>query len=99
MLDLQKLQKEVFQNKVNKWFNITNVDMEFNLIHWELAEAFEAYHRDKWNVWEELADVTIYLLWLAEILWVNLEEEIIKKVQVNKNRVYKKQGIGHVKTD
>ena len=99
MLDLQKLQKEVFQNKVNKGFNITNVDMEFNLIHWELAEAFEAYHRNEEHVWEEIADVAIYLLWLSEILWINLEEEIIKKIEINKNRVYKKHGKGHIKID
>ncbi len=97
MIDFQKLQKEIYENKVNKWFNISNIDMEFNLIHWELAEAFDSYHRSKWNVWEELADVAIYLLWLSEILWVNLWEEIIKKVEINKNRKYKKQWVWYIK--
>ena len=97
MIDLKKLQQEVFQNKVNKWFNTTNIDMEFNLVYWELAEAFDAYHRDKWDVWEELADVTIFLLWLSEMIWVDLEKEILRKVEINKNRVYKKSWDWHVK--
>jgi len=97
MIDLKKLQRDIFQNKVDKWFNTTNVDMEFNLIHWELAEAFESYHKNLWNTWEELADVAIYILWLSEILWVNLEDEIIKKVAINKARTYKKSWSWHVK--
>ncbi len=97
MIDLKKLQLEVFQNKLDKWFNTTNIDMEFNLLNWELAEAFEAYHKDTWNVWEELADVAIFLLWLSEMLWVNLEEEVVKKIEINKNRKYKKSWKWHVK--
>lgn len=97
MIDLNKLQKEIYQNKVNKGFNVTDVNMEFNLIHWELAEAFESYHKQIWNTWEELADVAIYLFWLAEILWVNLWDEIIKKVEINKNRIYKKSWNWHTK--
>jgi len=97
MIDLQKLQKEIFQNKVDKGFNTTNVDMEFNFIYWELAEAFESYHKGLWKTWEELADVTIFILWLSEILWINLEDEIIKKVAINKSRKYKKSWNWHVK--
>ena len=97
MIDLQKLQKEVYQNKLNKWFNVTDVNMEFNLIHWELAEAFESYHKNKWDVWEELADVSIFILWLCEILWVNLEEEILRKIEINKARKYKKTWNWYVK--
>jgi len=88
MIDLQKLQKEIFQNKVDKGFNTTN---------WELAEAFESYHKGLWKTWEELADVTIFILWLSEILWINLEDEIIKKVAINKSRKYKKSWNWHVK--
>ncbi len=97
MIDLKKLQKEIYQNKINKWFNVTDVNMEFNLIYWELAEAFESYHKNKWDVWEELADVSIFILWLCEILWVNLEEEILRKIEINKNRKYKKTWNWYVK--
>ena len=39
---------------------------------------------------EELADIAIYLLGLSEMLGFDLEEEIVKKVEKNKKRVYKK---------
>lgn len=89
MIDLQKLQKEVYANKVAKGFNVTDVNFEFGLAYGELAEAFTAYHKKLPDLNEELADVVIYLLGLAEILNINLEEELLKKVEKNKNRVYK----------
>lgn len=90
MIDLQKLQKEVFNNKIAKGFNTTDVGFEFSLTHEELSEAFHAYRKNLSDVGEELADVAIFLLGLSAILNVNLEEEIIKKVEKNKNREYKK---------
>jgi NTP pyrophosphatase (non-canonical NTP hydrolase) len=97
MIDLKKLQKDILQNKIDKWFNTTDVNMEFNLIHGELAEAFESHHKGLWKTWEELADVTIFILWLSEMLWINLEDEIIKKVAINKARKYKKTWEWHTK--
>ena len=38
---------------------------------------------------EELADVAIYLLGLSEILNIDLEDEILKKVYKNSKREYK----------
>ena len=32
MIDLEKLQKEIYQNKVNKGFNTTDINKEFCLI-------------------------------------------------------------------
>ena len=97
MVDLKKLQKEIYQNKLDKWFNIKNIDLEFNLIYWELAEAFEAYHKDLWNTGEELADVMIFILWLSEMLNIDIEDEIIKKIAINKARKYKKTWNWHIK--
>ena len=31
MTDLKKLQKEIYQNKVNKGFNITDINKEFSI--------------------------------------------------------------------
>ena len=39
MVDLRKLQKEIYQNKVNKGFNVTDVNMELCLTYGEIAEA------------------------------------------------------------
>lgn len=89
MIDLQKLQKEIFENKVAKGFNVTDVGLEFSLTHEELSEAFHAYRKKLPDLGEELADVAIYLLGLSSILDINLEKEILKKVEKNKKREYK----------
>lgn len=90
MIDLQKLQKKIYQNKLDKNFNVKDVAMEFCLTHEELSEAYKAYYQKLPDLGEELADVIIYLLGLAEILGIDLESEIINKVEKNKNRIYKK---------
>lgn len=79
MTDLKKLQKEIYQNKVNKGFNITDINKEFCLTYGEVAEAYEAWKKKKDDLGEELADVAIYLLGLSEILNIDLEDEILKK--------------------
>jgi len=54
-----------------------------------LAEAFEAYLKKKPDLGEELADVVIYVLGLAEILKIDLGKEILAKVAKNKKRKFK----------
>ena len=62
MIDLKNLQKEIYQNKVDKGFNVTDVNKEFCLTYGEVAEAYEAWRKKKDDLGEELADVAIYLL-------------------------------------
>ena len=62
---------------------------EFCLLYGEVAEAYDAWRKNKANVGEELADIAIYLMGLSEILDIDLESEIEKKVAINKDRVYK----------
>ena len=88
MIDLKKLQKRVYQNKLAKGFNVTDVYMEFCYIYGELNEAREAYMKKQDDVGEELADVLIYLLGLAEILNINLETELLNKIEKNEKRKY-----------
>ena len=88
MKEFKDIQKEIFDNKVKKGFNISNVELEFCLTMGELGEAFEAYNKKLPTIGEELADVAIYLYGLAEILGVDLNQEIRQKVLKNKNRVY-----------
>lgn len=90
MVELKKLQKEVYQNKVNKGFNVTDINQEFCYTYGELAEAYDAYLKEKDDLGEELADVAIYLLGLSEILNIDLESEILHKIEKNKKRIYKK---------
>ena len=89
MVDLKKLQKEIYQNKVDKGFNVTDINEEFCLTYGEIAEAYDAWRKKKNDLSEELADVAIYLLGLSEILGIDLETEIQKKVYKNSKREYK----------
>ena len=87
-MDLKEMQKAVYQNKLDKGFNVTDVNMEFCLMYGEVAEAYEAWLKKKDNVGEELADVAIYLMGLSEILGIDLGEEIVRKMSINRNRKY-----------
>jgi len=89
-MELKKLQKEIYKNKVNKGFNVTDIHLEFCYLHEELAEAFRAYHTSADNLPDELADVAIFLLGISEILGIDLEKEIARKVAQNKKRKVKK---------
>lgn len=89
-MDFRGLQKEVYQNKVNHGFNITDVNMEFCLTYGELGEAYQAWLKKHDNVGEEIADVVIFLMGLSEILGIDLEKEIENKIEINKKRLYKK---------
>jgi NTP pyrophosphatase (non-canonical NTP hydrolase) len=84
-----KIQKVIFDNKLKKGFNTTNIELEFCFTNGELAEAFEAYRKKLPSAGEELADVAIYLYGIAEILGYDLNEEIQKKVSKNRDRIYK----------
>ena len=89
MVDLKELQKEVYQNKVNHGFNTTDLNLEFCLAYGEMGEAYQAWLKSKPDLGEELADVAIYLLGISEILGVDLEKEILHKIDKNSKRVYK----------
>jgi NTP pyrophosphatase (non-canonical NTP hydrolase) len=89
MVDLKKLQKRVYKNKVKQGFNVTNIEKEFCYIQTELGEAIKAYNKKLPDLGEELADITIYLLGLSEILGINLEKEIVNKIKKNEKREYK----------
>jgi len=94
MLDLKQVQKRIYQNKIKKGFNVTDVYKEFCYTYGELTEACEAYMKKQDDVGEELADVAIYLLGLAEILGVDLESEILRKMDKNEKRQYvQKDGV------
>jgi pyrophosphatase len=88
-MNLKEMQKEILQNKINKGFNITDINKEFCLLYGEVSEAYDAYRKNKDDLGEELADIAIYLLGISEILGKDLEEEIINKIEINKNRKYK----------
>jgi len=86
--EFKQLQERIYRNKAAKGFNTTDVYMEFCYTFGELSEACEAYMKKTGNIGEELADVAIYLLGLAEILGIDLEQEILNKIEINEKRKY-----------
>ena len=99
MVELKELQEKIFQNKVDHSFNTENVEFEFCLTYGELGEAYQAYLKHKPDLGEELADVAIYLLGLSEILGIDLEQEILAKMEKNRKRTYRNAGDEYVKTE
>lgn len=89
MVDLKELQKKVYQNKINHGFNVTDLNYEFCLAYGEMGEAYMAWLKKKEDLGEELADVAIYLMGISEILGIDLEQEIVHKIDKNSKRVYK----------
>ncbi len=90
MIELKKIQSEVIDNKIKHGFNTTDICKEFCLLYGEVGEAYEAYRKKKDDLGEELADVAIYLLGISEILNIDLESEILKKIDINSKRKYEK---------
>lgn len=88
-MELKKIQKKIWQNKLNKGFNTTDVNKEFCLLYGEVSEAYDAWKKKKEDLNEELADIAIYLMGLSEMLGFDLADEIEKKVSKNEKRVYK----------
>lgn len=87
-MDLSQMQKAVYENKMEKGFNVTDVNQEFCLLYGEVGEAYEAWLKHKDDFGEELADVAIYLLGLAEITGIDLKAEIERKIAINRRRNY-----------
>ncbi len=91
MIDLKELQREVVRNKEARGFNTTNVALEFCRAHEELSEAFKKHNQNEPGVAEEFADVMIFILGMCEKMGFDLEKELVRKIEINKNRKYKKE--------
>ena len=87
-MTIKEMQKEIFQNKQEKGFNVSDVNKEFCLLYGEVGEAYDAWRKKHDELGEELADIAIYLMGLSEILGVDLQKEIEHKMEINKNRTY-----------
>ena len=90
IIDTKKLQKAVMENKKKHGFNTTDIEFELLRLHGEANELFEAWRKNnKKNINEELADVGIFLLGIAEMLDSDLGEDIVNKMKINEKRIYK----------
>ena len=95
MVDLKALQKAVYDNKVAHGWNVTDMCREFCQMESEVSEAFQAYFNEpRENFAEELADVVIYALGMAEIAGVDLERALLQKIEKNRRRRYRQREDG-----
>jgi NTP pyrophosphatase (non-canonical NTP hydrolase) len=96
MIDLHQLQQEIYQNKVNRGFNVTDVGKEIVLMAEELGELARAYknsnklparetdRRDE--MIDAVGDLMVYCLGLCEMLGANSEDVLLQIVENNKRR-------------
>lgn len=90
IIDTKKLQKEVLDNKRRHNFNTTDIKFELLPLYGEVNELFKGWlKQDNDNINEELADVGIFLLGISEMLGSDLGKDIVDKIEINKNRIYK----------
>lgn len=99
-LTLRAIQSAAWQNKLVKGFNTTDVPLEFGLLTGELGEGFTAWHKGLPDFGEELADVLLYLVAIAEMTGIDLGLEVENKHAKNQARTYRRGANGVlVKTD
>ncbi len=81
------------QAKEKGWGTTTteiSIPEKIVLIHSEVSEAYEAYRHKDMNLFaEELADIITRALHLAVCLNIDIEKEILKKLEKNKTREWK----------
>lgn len=91
-LTLRQIQKRIWDNKVKKGFNTTDISKEFLYLTEELGEAVKAYRKENNDeLAEEIVDIIIYSIGLVEMLGKDVYEEIIKKMEKNEKREYQGQ--------
>lgn len=96
-INIKKLRDLIMQQAEDKGFGTKpediNVAEKIALIHSEISEAFEAYrHKNidgKDGFKEELGDVVQRILHLCGIFDIDIEKEILKKINSNKDREWK----------
>jgi len=93
-ISIAQIQNVIMQQAQEKGFGTKpediNVAEKMALIHSEVSEAFEAYRHKNINgkdgFKEELGDIVQRVLHLAGIFEVDIEAEVLKKIDSNKDR-------------
>jgi NTP pyrophosphatase (non-canonical NTP hydrolase) len=96
-LDIRDAQKRAWENKLSKGFNTDDVPLEFGLLTAEVGEAFTAWRKRLPDFGEELADVALYIMAIAEMNGIDLDTEIDRKIAKNAGRTYERDehGVPH----
>ena len=93
-MEIREAQKHAWANKIDKGFNTTDTALEFGLLTAEIGEAFTAWRKRLPDLGEELADVAIYLMALAEMNGIDLDSEVEHKLDKNISRTYERTADG-----
>jgi NTP pyrophosphatase (non-canonical NTP hydrolase) len=93
-VDIAQAQRLAWQNKLAKGFNTTDVALEFGLLTAEVGEAFTAWCKHLPDFGEELADVLLYTVALAEMNGIDLAAEVARKIEKNARRTYERDADG-----
>ena len=97
-MNLQEIQKEIFQNKINRKFNTTDVGKEIILMLEELGELAKAYKHsnkkqaseidNKEEIIDAVGDLMVYCFGLCEMLGVKSEDVLKKIIENNRTRTH-----------
>lgn len=88
-MNLRDIQDRTWKNKVDKGFNTTNIEREFNYTYAELAEAYDAYRKASPELAMELADTLFFVLSLSRMLGIDIEAAVTQKMELNEARRYR----------
>lgn len=87
-MDICTVQAAAWQNKIDKGFNTTDVPREFRYLIREIDEAITAWLNDLPDLDLELADILLFLVALAQMLGVDLQDAVQRKLAINVARTY-----------
>lgn len=88
------------QKKITEWsvntFGITDFISVAHRMRWEISEFYECIDQDDIeNAKKEIADIEIMLRQVAEMLGVDLDEAVDKKMDINEKRKWERGTDGH----
>jgi NTP pyrophosphatase (non-canonical NTP hydrolase) len=97
-MSLGELQKSVYENKVNRGFNVTDVGKEIILMTEELGELARAYKKsnkkpareidNRDEIIDAIGDLMAYCLGLCEMLGVDCKGVIENIIENNRSRTH-----------